>query len=178
MLRISGLKQLQFLVASNFLARQGMIHKNQKAMFVHRSSWQLLATPDRLECADGSNPTHMAAHAHTVHSTSSTNWHWPHLENETRYARRKCRKPWHFMQNKLRYSISGASIELLYGICLDLEREKYCVIFIIKGRSQWRCGLWFELSSPTQTLGSWVRIPLEARMSVCDSVLSVCLTTG
>jgi hypothetical protein len=35
-------------------------------------------------------------------------------------------------------------------------------------RSQWlRSGLRHELSSPAQTLGSWVRIPLEARMSVC-----------
>jgi hypothetical protein len=34
-------------------------------------------------------------------------------------------------------------------------------------RSQWRRGLRHEQSSPAQTLGSWVRIPLEAWMSVC-----------
>jgi hypothetical protein len=34
-------------------------------------------------------------------------------------------------------------------------------------RSQWPRGLRHELSSPAQTLGSWVRIPLEAWMSGC-----------
>jgi hypothetical protein len=34
-------------------------------------------------------------------------------------------------------------------------------------RSQCPRGLRHELSSPAQTLGSWVRIPLEAWMSVC-----------
>jgi hypothetical protein len=51
-------------------------------------------------------------------------------------------------------------------------------------RSQWPRGLRHEPSPPTRTLGSWVRIPLEAWMSVC--IYSVCavlyigsgLTTG
>jgi hypothetical protein len=34
-------------------------------------------------------------------------------------------------------------------------------------RSQWPRGLRHELSSSAQTLGSWVRIALEARMSMC-----------
>jgi hypothetical protein len=34
-------------------------------------------------------------------------------------------------------------------------------------RLQWPRVLRHELSSPAQTLGSWVRIPLEAWMSVC-----------
>jgi hypothetical protein len=34
-------------------------------------------------------------------------------------------------------------------------------------RSQWPLGLRHEPSSPAQTLGSWVRNPLEAWMSVC-----------
>jgi hypothetical protein len=38
-------------------------------------------------------------------------------------------------------------------------------------RSRWPRGLRHELSSPAWTLGSWVRIPLEERMSV--SVYSV-----
>jgi hypothetical protein len=38
--------------------------------------------------------------------------------------------------------------------------------------SQWPRGLRHELSSSAQTLGSWVRIPMEAWMSVC--VYSVC----
>jgi hypothetical protein len=33
--------------------------------------------------------------------------------------------------------------------------------------SQWQRGLRHELSSPPRTLGSWVRIPFEAWMSVC-----------
>jgi hypothetical protein len=42
-------------------------------------------------------------------------------------------------------------------------------------RSQWPRGLRHELFSPAQMLGSWVRIPLEAKMSVCvysESVFS------
>jgi hypothetical protein len=35
------------------------------------------------------------------------------------------------------------------------------------GRSQWPRGLRHELSSPARTLRLWVRIPLEAWMSVC-----------
>jgi hypothetical protein len=37
----------------------------------------------------------------------------------------------------------------------------------IQCRSQWPRGLRHELSSPVQTLGSWVRIPLETWMSLC-----------
>jgi hypothetical protein len=33
--------------------------------------------------------------------------------------------------------------------------------------SEWPRGLRHESSSPTRTLGSWVRIPLEAWMSLC-----------
>jgi hypothetical protein len=39
-------------------------------------------------------------------------------------------------------------------------------------RSQWARGLRHEPSSPARTLGSWVRITIEAWMSVC--VYSVC----
>jgi hypothetical protein len=37
----------------------------------------------------------------------------------------------------------------------------------LMGRSLWQRRLRHELSSPAQTLGSWVRILLEAWMSVC-----------
>jgi hypothetical protein len=40
-------------------------------------------------------------------------------------------------------------------------------IFALKRRLQWALGLKHELSSPSQTLGSWVRMPLKAWMSVC-----------
>jgi hypothetical protein len=36
-----------------------------------------------------------------------------------------------------------------------------------EGRSQWQHGLRHEHSSPARILGSWIRIPLEAWMSVC-----------
>jgi hypothetical protein len=41
-------------------------------------------------------------------------------------------------------------------------------------RSQWPRGLRHEPSSLAQTLGSWVRIPLKARMSVCAFILCLC----
>jgi hypothetical protein len=37
--------------------------------------------------------------------------------------------------------------------------------------SQWPRGLRHEISSPARTLGSWIRIPLEACMSVCVCVV-------
>jgi hypothetical protein len=40
--------------------------------------------------------------------------------------------------------------------------------------SQWPCGLRHELSSPSRMLGSWVRIPLKAWMSVCAFILCLC----
>jgi hypothetical protein len=43
--------------------------------------------------------------------------------------------------------------------------------------SQWPRGLRHELSSPARTPGSWVRIPLEAWMSVCVSVV-LCIGSG
>jgi hypothetical protein len=38
---------------------------------------------------------------------------------------------------------------------------------VVYGRSQWPRGVRHQLSSLARTLGSWVRIPLEAWMSVC-----------
>jgi hypothetical protein len=40
------------------------------------------------------------------------------------------------------------------------------VVTVINSRSQWPRGLRHEMSSPAWTLGSWVRIPLEAWMFV------------
>jgi hypothetical protein len=47
----------------------------------------------------------------------------------------------------------------------------------------WPRGLTHEHSSPARTLGSWIRIPLEAWMTVCVCVRSIlcagsCLATG
>jgi hypothetical protein len=63
------------------------------------------------------------------------------------------------------YTISNAS-------------TKHCYVLIHTGinfnrRSQRPCGLRHVLSSLARTLGSWVRIPLTAWMSVC--VYSVCV---
>jgi hypothetical protein len=41
------------------------------------------------------------------------------------------------------------------------------IAFILSSRSQWPRGLRNELSSLVRTLESWVRIPLEAWMSLC-----------
>jgi hypothetical protein len=43
-----------------------------------------------------------------------------------------------------------------------------------QSRSQWPGRLTHELSSVAQTLGSWVRIPLEAWMSMCAFILCLC----
>jgi hypothetical protein len=48
---------------------------------------------------------------------------------------------------------------LFYRILLHLQGSRFDI-----GRSQWRRGLRHEMSSPALTLGSWVRIPLEAWM--------------
>jgi hypothetical protein len=68
---------------------------------------------------------------------------------------------------------------LLYGCetwSLILREEHRMKVFekrvFIWCRSQWPRVLRREMSSPPQTLGSWVRIPLEAWMFVC--VYSVC----
>jgi hypothetical protein len=37
-----------------------------------------------------------------------------------------------------------------------------CIFNFSLSRSQWQRGLGHEMSSPAQTLASWVRIPLEA----------------
>jgi hypothetical protein len=60
---------------------------------------------------------------------------------------------------------------ILFYSWLPLEFSDNCESGT-KRLSQWPHGLRHEMSSPDQTLGSWVRIPLEAWMSVC--VFSVC----
>jgi hypothetical protein len=45
-------------------------------------------------------------------------------------------------------------------------------------RSQWPRGLRHEMPFPAQTLGSWVRIPLEAWIFVCFYSVCVVLCVG
>jgi hypothetical protein len=54
------------------------------------------------------------------------------------------------------------------------------VVVIVVCRSQWPRSLRHELSSPSQTLVSWVRMPLETWMSVCVYSVSVlsCVRSG
>jgi hypothetical protein len=66
--------------------------------------------------------------------------------------------------------------------CEDIMNPKqtvksYLTILYVMmyGRSEWPRGLRHEMSSPVRTLGSWVRIPLKAWISVCVcSVFVLC----
>jgi hypothetical protein len=56
-----------------------------------------------------------------------------------------------------------------------LKHFSYIILHISSlGRSQWPPGIRHELSSPAQTLRSWVRIPLKARIFVCAFILCLC----
>jgi hypothetical protein len=60
-----------------------------------------------------------------------------------------------FLKNLIRNFLSLAVLSVSYFRCL-----------VNFDRSQWPRGLRHEPSSPARTLGSWVRISLEARMSL------------
>jgi hypothetical protein len=64
---------------------------------------------------------------------------------------------------KLHFCLCVKKINLSNCICksiMHFQETKFHA-------DQWPRGLKHELSSPALTLGSWVRIPLEAWMSVC-----------
>jgi hypothetical protein len=67
------------------------------------------------------------------------------------------------------------SVRKQRGTYLNFE---FITTDIADSRSQWPRGLRHELSSPAQTLGSWVRIPLEAWMSVCAYSVCAVLCAG
>jgi hypothetical protein len=48
------------------------------------------------------------------------------------------------------------------------------VQWLVFRRSQWLHGLRHEPPSPGRTLGSWVRVPLQAWMSVYAFILCLC----
>jgi hypothetical protein len=50
----------------------------------------------------------------------------------------------------------------LKGIMFSLDKELLCAVDGTACISQWPRGLTHELSSPAQTVGSWVLIPLQA----------------
>jgi hypothetical protein len=45
--------------------------------------------------------------------------------------------------------------------------KHFPAMMVPSGRSQWPRGIRHELSTLAQTLGSWVRMPFKASMSVC-----------
>jgi hypothetical protein len=64
-------------------------------------------------------------------------------------------------------------------IVKDVEGISYFLEGSVKwGQSQWSRGLRHELSSLARTLGSWVRIPLKASMSVYVYTMFVLLCVG
>jgi hypothetical protein len=70
--------------------------------------------------------------------------------------------------------ISRPKDEEVTGCWIKSHNEELYYLYssnIIRSRSQWPRGLRHEMSSPAQTPGSWVRIPLDAQMSV--SVYSI-----
>jgi hypothetical protein len=63
-------------------------------------------------------------------------------------------------------SLPCTSRQTLQPACSHIKGyHSYFVVGNLRG-SQWPCGLRHEMSSPARTLGSWVRIPLEAWMFV------------
>jgi hypothetical protein len=53
-------------------------------------------------------------------------------------------------------------------------KEYFPISVYVNCRSQWPHGQRHELSSLTQTLWSWVRIPLKAWMTMCTFILCLC----
>jgi hypothetical protein len=68
----------------------------------------------------------------------------------------------------------------IWAVCGDvlikiMPKLKFILKYATRNRSQWPHGLRHELSSLVRTLGSWVRIPLKAWMSVlCAFILCLC----
>jgi hypothetical protein len=69
--------------------------------------------------------------------------------------------------------VSSGFAQIILDMKCNEVRYLYGIISLMS-RSQWPRGLRHELSSLARTLGSWVRIPLKARMSV----LCVCVWGG
>jgi hypothetical protein len=63
-----------------------------------------------------------------------------------------------------RDSLNNNHTEVLH---VSSSRNPLKTTIFYHGQSQWPRGQKHEMSSPAQTLGSWIRIPLEAWMFVC-----------
>jgi hypothetical protein len=78
-----------------------------------------------------------------------------------------CSVRWRLMQGWIYISASWEHLLGLSAMSIGL-----------KCRSQWPRGLRYEMSSPAWTLGSFVRIPLEAWMFVCVYSVFVLFCVG
>jgi hypothetical protein len=75
-------------------------------------------------------------------------------------------------QNLCNMDLGATHSTTTFGLVCILE-DWWC-----ERRSQWPCGLRHELPSLACTLGSWVRIPLYAWISVCVYSFCVVLCVG
>jgi hypothetical protein len=57
-------------------------------------------------------------------------------------------------------------VYVLIWLRCEIKVHSLYTYISVSSRSQWPRGLRYELSSPAQTLGSWVRIQLESWLSV------------
>jgi hypothetical protein len=79
----------------------------------------------------------------------------------------------YFIPTFLHFNTLKPNSYYMYHLPLHYEISAFCTHRLFMRGSQWLRGLRHELSSLARTLGSWVRIPLQAWMSVC--VYSVCV---
>jgi hypothetical protein len=70
--------------------------------------------------------------------------------------------------------MSGHFFGLVDFIIFDTACVNIFFSYTDISRSQWSCGLTQELSSLARMLGSWVRTPLKAWMSVYAFILCLC----
>jgi hypothetical protein len=85
------------------------------------------------------------------------------------------------LRRKVRFGVSYVKLQVPY---YETEKNTVSVAkpittflwnLVCLGWRKWPCGIRHELSSPAETLGSCVRLPLETWMSVC--VYSVCVVS-
>jgi hypothetical protein len=99
-------------------------------------------------------------------------WNWRrYIFPQSRYKITPSSNPECFNLNNYRCE----NLKLRYCIIIKHEKVNKKWIYVKCGqrRSQWPRGLRDEPSSPASTMGLWVRIPLEAWMSVCAFILCV-----
>jgi hypothetical protein len=110
-------------------------------------------------------PSHPLIHNPVASSPLPTLWRWrQYIPTKQWYP-----PPTLYTVSKPRSQFIHVHISLYSEIVMAL-RELVTIRWL--RRSRWPRGLRHELASPAHTLGSWVRIPVKAQMSMC--VYSVC----